>query len=342
MRAAFYDLEPQQVTAVKSFAEKLSLDLLVCETKAFLDSTSESARDCEILSTFMSSVISKENLAKMPNLKLIATRSTGFDHVDLDEVRRRGIQVVNVPAYGEETVAEYAFALLLALSRRLIPTALATRQGKFDQNQRGVDLSGKTMGVIGTGRIGRNFIRMARAGFAMNVIAYDAYPNEALVNDYQVRYVSIEELLQESDAISVHCPYLPTTHHLINRQNIGLLKTGVLLVNTARGPVIEVEALKDGLEKNIFGGLGLDAFEGEDVWIQQEDLLQGTFQAHREQLNQAVVSYLLQRYPNVILTPHNAFNSVEAVNRIFNTSLENIEQFVRGEQLNNLIPPLKS
>lgn len=343
MEAAFYDLEEQQIPTVQEFARKLNLTLSYCGTDHFSPTTWERAQNCQILSTFMSSEISKDLLSQMPALQLIATRSTGFDHIDLNYTAARNIAVANVPSYGENTVAEYAFALLLSLARRIVPTALESRRGNFSQESlRGLDLNGKTVGVIGTGRIGRNFIRMASAGFGMRVLAYDAYPNASLGDEYGVQYVELDRLLSESDAISIHCPNLPSTHHLINRTNLGLLRPGVLLVNTARGSVVEIEALIEGMRSHIFGGLALDTFEGEDVWIQRAAILDGTFIPKSEDFRPAILAAFLQQYPNVILTPHNAFNSQEAVDRILWTALENIGHFVAGESLENLVAPRPS
>lgn len=340
MEAAFYDLEEAQIPTVQEFAKRLNLTLAYCGADHFSAKTWERARNCHILSTFMSSEISKDLLAQMPSLQLIATRSTGFDHIDLEFTAGREIAVANVPSYGENTVAEYAFALLLSLSRKIVQTALRSQTGNFSQQAlRGADLNGKTVGVIGTGRIGRNFIRMAAAGFGMRVLAYDAYPTMSLRDEYGVQYVELDRLLSESDVISIHCPSLPSTNHLINRSNLHLLRPGVLLINTARGSVVEMEALIEGMRANIFGGLALDTFEGEDVWIQRSAILDGTFLPRTEDFQSAVLASFLQQYPNVILTPHNAFNSQGAVDRILETSLKNIEQFVNGESLENLVSP---
>ena len=180
--------------------------------------------EADALCTFIESPIGEAEMSRFPALKLIATRSTGFDHIDLAAAKTRGIAVANVPFYGENTVAEFAFALLLALSRRIIDADERVRAGTFSPTGlRGFDLAGKTIGIVGTGHIGAHVIKMAQ-GFGMKIIGFDAYPNQDLSHTLNFPYVSLPELLAQSDIISLHVPYNPHTHHLINKENIGSIK----------------------------------------------------------------------------------------------------------------------
>jgi D-lactate dehydrogenase len=252
---------------------------------------------------------------------LIATRSTGFDHIDLAAAKARGITVVNVPSYGENTVAEFAFALILALARRVIDADERVREtGTFSQTDlRGFDLAGKTLGVVGTGRIGAHLIRMAQ-GFDMKVIGFDAYPNTALAEKLGFPYVSLPELLAASDIVTLHVPYNQQTHHLINTETITHLKKGSYLINTARGAIVETEALIEALKSETLAGAALDVLE-EETKLQEGSALS-------EENN-----YLIA-HPRVIVTPHVAFNTLEAVKRILDTTAENIKGFSAGSPIN--------
>ncbi|OGZ00273.1 MAG: hypothetical protein A2945_04575 [Candidatus Liptonbacteria bacterium RIFCSPLOWO2_01_FULL_52_25] len=267
---------------------------------------------------FIDSKVDGATIAALPNLKLIATLSTGFDHIDLETAVAKGITVSSVPSYGEQTVAEFAFALLLALTRKVCEARESLREGKFLMNDfEGTDLAGKTFGVVGTGRIGKHAVRMAK-GFGMNVIAYDVYHDDAFAKEMGFPYVSLEELLAQSDVVSLHCPYLPSTHHLINAQNIGLIKKGAYLINTARGAVVETQAVVEALQRGLLSGAGLDVFEEESA------MAVGDMSAVRELLTM----------PNVILTPHTGFNTRESSLRILDTTFGNIAAFTAGAPTN--------
>lgn len=308
---------PDQVTLID---EPLTLD------------NAEAAADAEIVSIFIYSFVSKEILDRLPNLKLIATRSTGYDHIDLQECKNRGITITNVPRYGENTVAEHAFALVLALSRRLKIAINKANQLKFDlEGLRGFDLKGKTLGVVGAGAIGLHTIRIGR-GFGMNVLAYDAYPQTILAEVLGFEYVSLERLLKESDVISLHVPLIDQTYHLINKDNIDLIKRGAILINTARGAVVDTDALAYALDQGILSGAGLDVLEGEESIKEEAQLLAD--QLPIEKLRAIVRSYALLHRDNVIITPHVAFYSVEAEHRIIDTTIDNIESFRRDHPRN--------
>lgn len=288
----------------------------------------------EALCAFIESPIGEAEMKRFPALKLIATRSTGFDHIDLAAAKARGIAVVNVPFYGENTVAEFSFALLLALSRRIVDADERVREtGVFSPSGlRGFDLAGKTIGVVGTGHIGAHVIRMAK-GFGMKVIGFDAFPNAELSRTLDFPYVSLPELLAASDIVTLHVPYNPQTHHLINRENIGSLKKGAYLINTARGAVVETQALVDALTSGTLAGAGLDVLEEEGDLADEAALLTAPH-PHEEELKTVLSNHYLINHPRVIVTPHLAFNTQEAVERILNATIENIQKFAAGTPTN--------
>ena len=289
--------------------------------------------ETEVLCTFIESHIGEAEMSRFPALKLIATRSTGFDHIDLAAAKAHGIAVANVPFYGENTVAEFAFALLLALSRRVIDADERVRAGAFSPTGlRGFDLAGKTIGIVGTGHIGAHVIRMAQ-GFGMKVVGFDAYPNEKLASTLHFSYLPLAELLATSDIITLHVPYNKETHHLINKGNVGAIKKGAYLINTARGAIVETEALVEGLKNNIIAGAALDVLEEEGDLADEAILLTAPHPREGE-LKIALENHYLIEHPLVIVTPHLAFNTTEAVERILDTTIENIQSFRAGSPTN--------
>jgi D-lactate dehydrogenase len=294
--------------------------------------TAHKYKDAEVVIVFVDSRVDREVIDQLPRLRLIITRSTGYDHIDVKYATEKGIVVCNVPDYASITVAEYTIALMLALSRRLKETVQRTSKGIFSrEGLSGFDLSGKTLGVIETGRIGRYVIKLAHA-FDMRIFAYDFVEDESLVKNYHVEYVELERLLKESDIITIHVPYTPQTHHLINASNINLLKPTAMLINTARGPVVETKALVKALkEGKLLGGVALDVFEGEEALI-EDAYLDRSFSSDMLQ-NSLLVSYLA-RQERVIVTPHNAYNTRDALFRMLSTMVENLRAFLEGKPKN--------
>lgn len=311
----------------KYVREKLSDEDIIFHNDSLAAFPDLADPDAMALCTFVESKIGETEFARFPALKLIATRSTGFDHIDIAAAKARGIMVVNVPFYGENTVAEFAFALLLALSRRIIDADERVREtGTFSQKDlRGFDLAGKTIGVVGTGHIGAHVIRMAQ-GFGMKVIGFDAYPNTELARTLNFTYVSLSELLATSDIVTIHVPYNKDTHHLINKENIVNIKKGAYLINTARGAVVETEALVEALKSGILAGAGLDVLEEEGDMNDELALLTAPHPKESE-LKIVLENHYLINHPRVIVTPHVAFNTTEAVERILDTTIENIKAF---------------
>lgn len=278
----------------------------------------------DVICTFIYSKINKTIIDSLNNLKLIVTRSTGTDHIDIEYALSKNIETKNVPLYGENTVAEHTFALMLALSRRIYESYSSTLKGKFDSTGLvGFDLKGKTLGVIGGGRIGLHVARMARS-FGMHVRVYDIKEDAFLAEIINFKYVPLDELIKNSDIISLHVPSNKHTYHMINDESIDKMKTGVIIINTARGDLIDTPSLINGLENKKIFGAGLDVLEGEE-FLFEENMLNSPIECAAKVI---IESKRLTDMPNVVITPHNAFNSVEAINRIINTTIENIQNFI--------------
>jgi D-lactate dehydrogenase len=272
--------------------------------------------------------------------------STGFDHIDAAAAQKRGITICTVPGYGTHTVAEYAFSLILGISRK---TFAATRHMKethsFDTAAfEGFDLFGKTIGVVGTGRIGLNVARIAK-GFGMRVVAFDAFPNAAAAAEVGFEYMPLEQLLAESDVVSLHVPYNKDTHHLINTSNIMGVKPGAVLINTARGEVLDTQAVVAALNANLLSGVGMDVIEGERIIGDEWQLLSkgGDSAAATDNSASDLAHYktLLEEHmlidrPEVFITPHIAFFSREAKHEILKITVDNLNAFAAGKPQNQI------
>ena len=290
------------------------------------------AKDSDIISVFIYSKVNKDVLKKLPNLKLIATRSTGFDHLDLKECKKRKITVCNVPYYGENTVAEHTFALILSLSRNVHKSYVRTLKDDFSiKGLTGFDLKDKTIGIIGGGQIGLHVARMARA-FGMHVRVYDINKNNFMAEVINFKYIDFGELLRVSDIISLHVPYNKHTHHMINKKNIYKIKKGAILINTARGAAVDTNALFEALKNNRLAGAGLDVIEGEELIKEEHELLHKS--TNPEKWKTIVRNHKIFEMDNVVFTPHNAFNSKEALIRILDTTIENIRAYLNKNHIN--------
>lgn len=289
--------------------------------------------DVEAISPFIYSTLSGEVLRRLGRLKLIATRSTGYDHVDLDYCRAHGITLCNVPVYGDNTVAEHVFALLLAISHKLVEAVDRTRRGDFSlQGLRGFDLRGKTLGVIGTGSIGQCVVEIAM-GFRMEVVAFDVKPSEELAARMGFRYVDLDELLATADIVTLHVPSNDKTRNLLSHAQFAKMKDGVVLINTARGDLVDIRALAKAIGAGKVAAAGLDVLPEEAAVREEAELLYSVYR-RKYDLETLLVNHILLRLRNVIITPHSAFNTQEAVERILETTVDNIRSFARGEPRN--------
>ncbi|MEO0854661.1 MAG: 2-hydroxyacid dehydrogenase, partial [Cyanobacteria bacterium J06648_11] len=246
--------------------------------------------------------------------RLVALRSAGFNNVDLSVAAELGVKVVRVPAYSPYAVAEHAIGLILTLNRKLHRAYNRTRDDNFSlEGLLGFDLHGSTVGIVGTGKIGQCFAQIAR-GFGCRLLAYDPYPNPACV-ELGVTYVDLPELLAASDIVSLHCPLMPATHHLINAETLHYLKPGAMLINTSRGGLIDTPAAIQAIKSGKIGYLGIDVYE------QEENLF---FEDLSDTIIQDDAFQLLQSFPNVVITAHQAFFTRNALKNIAETTLSNI------------------
>src|SRR5579862_3845506 len=326
MKIAFVELEPSDGLV---FREELADHDL-----QFAYDLSEVDKDAEIVSPFIYSQIDAAFLQEHPNLRLIATRSTTYDQIDLEACDHFGVTVCCVPSYGDATVAEHVFALLLALTRRLRENMEVSTRFSYETT-RGTELRSKTFGIIGAGREGQHTVPIAH-GFGMEVLAYDVHADQAAARTLGFRYVPITELLSRSDVISLHANMSPSTHHMLGAAEFKQCKPGVLIINTARGALIDTDALVDAMNAGIVAGVGLDVLEEESVLRREalhviSDQILQRVQTHPtqpgagerahdmarvRQLHEIVRNRTLLSRKNVVCTPHVAFNTKEAVARI--------------------------
>ncbi|MBL8030627.1 MAG: hydroxyacid dehydrogenase [Candidatus Doudnabacteria bacterium] len=290
-------------------------------------------QETKILCVFVHDKVSADLLKKLPELKLVAAMSTGFDNIDLKACQEKGITVCNVPSYGENTVAEFAFGLILSVYKNIYKSIQRVKQeGRFSvEGLMGLDLKGKTLGVVGAGRIGRHLIKMA-LGFDMQVLAYDPHPPVGLDSTLGFKFVTLEELLKNSDIVSLHVPYMPVTHHLLDEAKIGLMKNGAVLINTSRGGLVDTFALLNALKSGKLLGVGLDVLEEEGHILDETLLLKG--HPSEKELKTILADMELMHLENVIVTPHTAFNTKEAIERILQTTVENIRAFEQNSPKN--------
>ncbi|CAN5440633.1 2-hydroxyacid dehydrogenase [soil metagenome] len=275
--------------------------------------TAEGTDEIEALAVVHGKAVSAEAIGRMPKLRLVVTRSTGYDHIDLAAARDRGIAVCNVPEYGSTTVAEFTFGLILSLARKIPQAVAQSREGRFSvDGLMGIDLEGKTLGIVGIGKIGRGLARMAE-GFAMKVVAHDPYKADS---------IALDELLRSADFVALCCPLTPETHHLMDAKTLALMKPGAYLVNTARGPVVDSRALLDALNDGRLAGAALDVLEG-------EERIAAAVPSAEYDLNRALMSH-----PKAFVTPHLAFDSAEALGRIRATTAEILCAFAKGRLVN--------
>jgi D-lactate dehydrogenase len=291
--------------------------------------TAKLAAKSEAICAFVNDVLDRETLVALAALgvRLIALRSAGYNHVDLAAARELGLTVTRVPDYSPYAVAEHAVALLLTLNRKVHRAYNRVRESNFSlEGLVGFDLHGKTVGVVGTGKIGAVFAKIM-TGFGCRLLAFDAFPR----TDLPVTYVEPERLLAESDVISLHVPLLPETRHFLNAATIAQLKAGAFVVNTSRGALIETQALVDALKSGHIGGAALDVYE-EEAGIFFHDL-------SGEVLQDDVLARLIS-LPNVLITSHQAFLTHEALANIAQTTLETISAFERGDVPQNVLVKL--
>ncbi len=327
MKIMFFDTKPYDKIWFEPMGKEMGYTLKFQEMKLNED-TAVLAKGQDAVCIFVNDDAGKETIEtlKEAGVKTILLRCAGFNNVDLKAAQKAGITVLRVPSYSPEAVAEYAMGLLLTVNRQIHRAYVRTRDFNYNINGlMGIDLVGKTAGVIGTGKIGQMMIDILR-GFKMKIIAYDPYPAKNL----DIEYVSLDRLFEEADVITLHCPLTKETRHIINKKNIEKMKDGVLLVNTSRGGLIHTPDLIEGLMQRKFAGVGLDVYEEEDAYffedksndiITDEDLIR------------------LTSFRNVVLTSHQAFFTKDAMEAIAKVTLENARAVEEGLELKNRVLP---
>ncbi|MBN1385356.1 hydroxyacid dehydrogenase [Candidatus Woesearchaeota archaeon] len=322
MKIAFFEIKEGEEEHIR---DNLKGHELLFFRETLTAENADRVADVDGISVFIYSRVDPEVLGKLRNLKIAATRSTGFDHINLEECEKRGITVCNVPFYGENTVAEHTFALILSLSRKVHKSYVRTLNDNFSiEGLEGFDLKGKTIGVVGCGHIGLHVARIAK-GFGMKVLAFDLHRDEFLSEVIGFDYATMDDIFTKSDIISLHVPYNKYTHHLVNEESFKKMKPAAIIVNTSRGGVIDTDALLKALLDKKIAGAGLDVIEGEELIKEEKELL------HKEETNERLIQVMkdlkILHNENVVFTPHNAFNSQEALMRILNTSIQNLIVF---------------
>ena len=302
-------------------------------SQALHEANASAYEAAEVISTFVNSRLSAAVLTRLPGLRLVATRSTGYDHIDLDYCNEHGVVVCNVPDYGDATVAEHTFALMLAAVRNIVTASQRTRRGDFSQTGlRGMELRGKTLGVVGTGRIGRHVIKIAK-GLGMAVIASDVRPDLEAARALGFSYGSLIDVLTAADVLTIHVPATMETARLISDPEFSAMKPGAVLVNTSRGSVVDTAALVRALSAGKLRAVGLDVLPQETV-IREEAEIFRREPAPAVDLKELVASHVLLHSDKVVVTPHTAYDTDEAVHRIIESTIANIEAFATGTPTN--------
>lgn len=329
MKIAFFEVQDWEIPVLQKALGKHQVSFYKEELTA---GNASKAASADAISIFIYSKIDKEILNKMPNVKFITTRSMGFDHINLEECKKRGIKVATAPHYGDNSVAEHTMGLILSISRNIHKAYLRTVNKNYSiEGLKGFDLKGKTLGVVGVGRIGSHVVKMA-CGFEMNILAFDHHPNKELKGC--CKYVSMNEILKKSDIITLHVPYCPENHHLISSKEFAKMKQGVVLINTSRGPVVDTKAMLEALKAGKLSGVGIDVLEGEELIKEENELLHDIKRLDLEKMRQLALDHELLNDERVVFTPHIAFYSHEAVMRILEVTAENLIAFGKKKPIN--------
>lgn len=328
MKIAFYSSKSYDEEFFKKTNEDFNYELDFFETR--LDShTVQLADGYDAICAFVNDKINADTLKamKQKDIRLLVLRCAGFNNVDLEAADENDVTVMRVPAYSPAAVAEHALALILTLNRKTHKAYNRVREGNFSlERLTGFNISGTTIGVVGTGAIGKAFIKLLR-GFGNTVKAHDPYPDDEL-NEQGIEYVSLEELLEQSDIISLHCPLTPDTHRMINKETLKHVKKEAMLVNTSRGKLIDTEAVIHSLRNKQLGSLAID------VYAEEEKLF---FKDLSEMIIEDDTISRLMTLPNVLITAHQAFLTREALMQIAKTTLQNVTDFENGRTNENQV-----
>jgi D-lactate dehydrogenase len=327
-KIAFFDAKPYDIQSFTEVNRDFGFDITFFETKLNAR-TASLGGSFDGVCAFVNDTIDENVITSLSHqsVQVIGLRCAGYNNVDFRAAYEK-IHVVRVPAYSPYAVAEHAVALMMSLNRKTYKAYPRTRDGNFSINGLlGFDMHGKTAGVIGTGQIGRCLIAILK-GFGISVLAYDPFPDEAYARESGIQYAPLERIYQESDIISLHCPLTPETEYMINSESIQQMKTGVMIINTGRGKLINTQDLIDSLKSGKIGSAGLDVYEEENEYFFEDRSL--------EMITDDMLARLLV-FPNVLMTSHQAFFTREALQNIAMTTLDNFKEYFEGGYLKNEI-----
>ena len=335
-KVIFFDVEDYERDFLINSCEGKFDYTLISEPLNDLKKLDNSLTDARIISCFTNSRVSAKVLEQFKNLGLIALRSVGFNHVDISYCKKHDIAVETTPNYGNMSVAEFAIGLLLDVARKITRSYLNLKDGEVDPIASiGFELYGKTIGIAGLGAIGAEMARLAKA-FNMNILGYDIRENVELEEKYGVKYTDFDTLLRESDIISLHMPLTAENNHIINAKAFKKMKNNAIIINTARGELIETQALYNALTTGEIAGAGLDVLEFEET-LSNPDYLDDIGKLTNNDLRKTLLNNRIMTLNNVIVTPHIAYDTTEAINRILKTTIENIDEFTKNRIQNNVV-----
>lgn len=334
-KAVFFDVEDYERDFLTKACEGKFDYILVTEPLNDLKKLDEAYKDAKIISCFTNSRVSAKVLEQFTNLGLIALRSVGYNHIDIEYCKKHNIAVETTPNYGNMSVAEFAMGLLLDVSRKITRSYLNLKDREVDPIASiGFELYGKTIGIAGLGAIGAEMARLAY-GFGMNILGFDIKENVELEEKYGVKFTNFDTLLKESDVISLHMPLTEGNNHIINSEAFKKMKNTAVIINTARGELIETKALYTALTTGEIAGAGLDVLEFEET-LSNPDYLDDIDRLNNNYLRKTLLNNRILTLNNVIVTPHIAYDTKEAIDRILNTTMENIEAFMQNRIQNNV------
>ena len=328
-RIIFFDIKDYDREFFEKYGKNYNYEMSFFKSRLSLENV-HLTKGYDVVCAFTNDDIGKETIDAMAEngVRLLAMRCAGFNNVSLKDIHNR-FKVVRVPAYSPHAIAEYTVGLILAVNRKINKAYVRTREGNFSiSGLMGVDLYGKTAGIIGTGKIGQILIKILK-GFDMKVIAYDLFPNQKVADELGFEYVSLDELYANSDIISLNCPLTKDTQYMINRRSMLKMKDGVILVNTGRGQLIDSADLVEALKDKKVGAVALDVYEEEEDYFFEDKSTQV--------IEDDILGRLLSFY-NVLITSHQAYFTKEAVEAITVTTLNNIKDFIEGKPLVNEVP----
>ncbi|MBQ0162788.1 MAG: 2-hydroxyacid dehydrogenase [Treponema sp.] len=329
MRIAFYDAHKYEKKIFDEMNEKFRHDITYFDFQ-LNENTCMTAKDFDVVCVFVNDTLNDTVIKQLKefNIKMIALRCSGFNNIDLDSASKNGITVVRVPSYSPHAIAEHTIGLMLSLLRKLPQAYVRTRGANFSlEGLIGRELFEKTIGIIGTGQIGKVTAEILK-GFGCNIMLYDIYQDHKWADKNGFFYYPLQEVLQSSDIITLHCPLTDQTKHLINFGSVNLLKKNCIIINTSRGALIETTALIKALKLKKIAGAALDVYEEENTFFFTD--------WSDEILNDDTLARLLT-FPNVIITSHQAFLTEEALKAIATTTLKNISDFDKKETLSNIV-----